>query len=334
MTVLTLVLAITDAVQDCGCFGDAIKLTNWQTFYKNLIIMPFVVYTFIERNAYRQIFGDKKEWAIVVLLLVASSGISVYTYRHLPFIDFMAYRAGVNIPEGMSIPEGAPADVYEQRTFIYEKDGQKQIFTLDSLPDDSWSFVDTPTPKLLKKGYVPPTKDFSITSLETGESIHEDIFAQGGYIVFVTSANIGDAKLKNADVLNQLYEYSAANNILFIMLSGSSEQANQVYLQKTEARYPIYSTDATVLKSMVRSNPGIMLLKDNTVLKKWNINDVPSGDELKTLLSQNPDEIIASVNKSGQSTTIILACIVLVMLVGFSVISLLFDKNRHNEKTK
>ncbi|MDR2652447.1 MAG: DoxX family protein, partial [Prevotellaceae bacterium] len=104
MTILTLVLAITNAVQDCGCFGDAIKLTNWQTFYKNLIIMPFVIYAFIERKKYRQIFENKIEWIIAISLLIASTGISIYTYRHLPFIDFMAYKAGVNIPEGMIIP--------------------------------------------------------------------------------------------------------------------------------------------------------------------------------------------------------------------------------------
>ncbi|MDR1594369.1 MAG: DoxX family protein, partial [Prevotellaceae bacterium] len=248
MTGLTLVLAITDAVQDCGCFGDAVKLTNWQTFYKNLIIMPFVIYAFVERKNYRQIFDNKKEWIIAILLLIVSSCISIYTYRHLPFIDFMAYRAGANIPEGMIIPEDAPADVYEPSTFIYEKDGKKEIFTLDNLPDTTWKHVDTPAPKLLKKGYDPPTKDFSITSLETRESIHEDIFAQGGYLIFITSADIGHAKLKNSDVLNQLYEYSTNNNVNFIMLSGSSEQANLAYLQNVKANYPVYATDATVLK--------------------------------------------------------------------------------------
>ncbi|MDR1582473.1 MAG: DoxX family protein [Prevotellaceae bacterium] len=319
MTVLTLILAITNAVQDCGCFGDAIKLTNWQTFYKNLVILPFVIYAFIERKNYRQIFENKKEWIVSILLLLASLSISVYTYRHLPFIDFMAYKVGTNIPEGMIIPENAPADIYEESIFIYEKDGKKETFTLKKLPDTTWKFVDAPVPKLLKKGYVPPTKDFSITSLETGESVHENIFAQGGYLVFITSPNIGNTKLKNSDILNELYEYSANNNINFMMLSGSSQEANQVYLQNAKANYPVYSTDVTVLKSMVRSNPGIMLLKDNTVLKKWNINDAPSVDELKTLLSENPDEIIASADKCSRWITVLFGCIVFVLLVLFSI---------------
>jgi uncharacterized membrane protein YphA (DoxX/SURF4 family) len=319
MTVLTLILAKTDAVQDCGCFGDAIKLTNWQTFYKNVIIMPFVVYAFIERKNYRQIFENKTELIISVLLLIASSGISIYAYRHLPFIDFMSYKIGTNIPDGMIIPEGAPADVYEESTFIYEKDGKKEVFTLENLPDDTWTYVDAPVPKLLKKGYVPPTQDFSITSLETGESLHENVFAQGGYLIFITSADIAHAKLKNSDVLNELYQYATTNDISFMMLSGSSEQANQVYLQNAGARYSVYATDATVLKSMVRSNPGIMLLKDNTVLRKWNINDAPSIDELKDLLSKKPEDIIVENYSCSRWTTIVLACLVVVLLVFFSI---------------
>jgi uncharacterized membrane protein YphA (DoxX/SURF4 family) len=319
MTVLTLVLAITDAVQDCGCFGDAVKLTNWQTFYKNLVIMPFVVYAFIERKNYRQIFENKTEWVVAIFLLLASSGISLYAYRHLPFIDFMAYKAGVNIPEGMIIPEGAPADVYEKSTFIYVKDGKQETFTLDNLPDDTWTFIEAPAPKLLKKGYVPPTMDFSITSLETGESIHENLFDRGGYLIFITSADIIHAKLKNSETLNELYNYSLNNDINFMMLSASSEQANQVYLQNANAKYPVYSTDATVLKSMVRSNPGIMLLKDNTVLKKWNINDAPSVDELKKLLSKNPENIIAENYSCSKWTTVFFIAIVFVLFIFFSV---------------
>jgi uncharacterized membrane protein YphA (DoxX/SURF4 family) len=326
MTVLTLVLAITNAVQDCGCFGDAVKLTNWQTFYKNLIILPFVIYAFAERKNYRQIFENKTEWIIAILLLIASSGISLYAYRHLPFIDFMAYKVGVNIPDGMIIPEGAPADVYEESIFIYEKDGKKEGFTIDNLPDSTWTFVEVPEPVLLKRGYVPPTKDFSITSLEKRESLHENIFAQGGYLVFITSADINNAKLKNSAAVNELCEYSVNNNINFMMLSGSSEQANQIYLQNAKAKYPVYATDATVLKSMARSNPGIILLKDNIILKKWNINDAPSVDELKTLLAENPDEIIADVQNCSKRSTVLFICTVFALFVFFSVKSLYSKK--------
>jgi hypothetical protein len=231
----------------------------------------------------------------------------------------MAYKAGVNIPEGMIVPEGAQPDVYEDGTYTYEKDGKKETFTLDNLPDSTWKFVEASKQKLLKKGYEPPTKDFSVTSLETGEILHEDIFAKDGYLIFITSADVNRASLKNSDILNDLYKYSLDKGISFMMLSGSSEQANQVYLQNAKAKYPVYSTDATVLKSMVRSNPGIMLLKDSVILKKWNINDAPSVDKLKKLLSMKPDEIIAGSGSFGKWTTVLLACAAFVLFVWFSI---------------
>jgi uncharacterized membrane protein YphA (DoxX/SURF4 family) len=322
MTLLTLVLAVTNAVQDCGCFGDAIKLTNWQTFYKNIIIMPLVVYAFVERKNYRQSFGNRTEWTIAILLLFASSGISIYACRHLPFIDFMEYRAGVNIPEGMIVPENAPVEIYEDITFVYEKDGKKETFTIENLPDSTWTYLDASVPKLLKKGYVPPTKDFSITALETGETIHDKIFAQGGYLIIITSPDVNKAKTVKTNAVNELYEYSHKNAVNFILLSGSSEQANQAYRHNVDAKYPVYATDPTVLKSMARSNPGIILLKDNTILKKWNINDTPSVDELKDLLSRNPDDIIADNHKRSKQTTLLFITIISLLFIFFSAKSL------------
>jgi uncharacterized membrane protein YphA (DoxX/SURF4 family) len=283
-TALTFVLALTDAVKDCGCFGDAVKLTNWQTFYKNLIILPFTVYMFVERRKYKTFMSCRAELSVVGLFLLASVGISTYCYRHLPLIDFIAYKAGANIPKEMSIPEGAPEDVYAEGTYIYEKNGRKQTFTLDNLPDSTWVFVDAPPPKLLKKGYVPKIQDFSISSSEG--LIHDKIFERGGYVIFVTSENISKMNTGKSALLNELYEFSTKSGINFMMLTASQDDAAD-YAAKAGAAYPIFFTDATALKSMVRSNPGMMLLKDNVVLKKWHYNDFPSVEELRNALEIN-----------------------------------------------
>jgi hypothetical protein len=303
-----------------------VKLTNWQTFYKNLIIDPFVIYAFIERKNYRQIFDIKVEWGIVAVLLFASTGISVYAYKHLPLIDFMAYKVGVNIPDGMIIPEGAPIDIYEDGTYIYEKEGKKESFTLENLPDDTWKFVEASVPKLLKKGYVPPTQDFSITPVSGGDAVHEDIFSIGGYLIFITFPKISTGNLKKSDMLNDLYQYSLDNNINFMMLAHGSVEELEEYSRKTKAEYPAYFTDITVLKSMVRANPGIILLKDNVILKKWNINDTPSVNELKDLLSKNPEKIIADSHSCSKLTTLLLACIVFILFVLFSIKSFYHKK--------
>ncbi|MDR0560779.1 MAG: DoxX family protein [Prevotellaceae bacterium] len=324
MTLLTFVLAITDMVRDCGCFGDAIKLTNWQTFYKNLIIDPFVIYVFVNRKNYRQFFSQITEWTVFALIAVVALNLSIYCYKHLPLIDFIAYKVGTNIPDAMTAPEGAQGDVYEEGTYIYEKNGEKKSFTLENLPDSTWTFVDAPAPKLLKKGYVPPASDFSISS--ELENIHSEIFAQGGYMIFLTSQNVNTMTTGKSNLLNSIYEFSKENKINFIMLSGSSPKDNENYVHKTGAAYPVYMTDPTVLKSMVRSNPGMMLLKDNTVLKKWNCNDFPSIDELKELLASDSEEIIKNHYKSGKQINNMLAGIVLLVFVIISITGIIRRK--------
>lgn len=318
-TTLTFVLAVTDAVKDCGCFGDAIKLTNWQTFYKNLIILPFTIYMFVERKKYKTVMSCRTELIIVGFLLLASVGVSTYCYRHLPLIDFIAYKVGTDIPKEMSVPEGAPEDVYAEGTYIYEKNGEKQTFTLDNLPDSTWVFVDAPAPKLLKKGYVPKIQDFSISSSEG--LVHEDIFDRGGYMIFFTSENIDKMNQGKSGLLNELYDFSTGNGVNFMMLTASQDAATD-YAAKTGATYPILFTDATALKSMVRSNPGMMLLKDNVVLEKWHYNDFPSVEELKELIAEDPAKVIANHYSSLRMVNLLLACVVLVLLVRVVIRSL------------
>ncbi|MDR2424968.1 MAG: DoxX family protein [Prevotellaceae bacterium] len=320
MTGLTFVLALTNLVQDCGCFGDAIKLTNWQTFYKNLIIDPFVVYIFVERKKYRQIVTPKTEWATLAMMVVATAGLALFCYRHLPLIDFIAYKVGVNIPEAMTVPENAPVDEYEAGKYIYEKNGEQQTFTIDNLPDSTWIFVDAPKPKLLKKGYVAPAHDFSISSPEG--NIHENIFATGGYAIFITAVDITKMKTGKLAQMNEIAGYAAQNGVNCIMLSGSSDQTNEVYARENGLNCPVYFTDATILKSMVRANPGMILLKDNTILKKWNYNDFPSIDELKQLMALPPKTVIANHYKYYNTINHVIIGLIALLFVLFSVTSL------------
>ena len=319
MTGLTFVLALTNLVQDCGCFGDAIKLTNWQTFYKNLIIDPFVLYVFVERKKYRQFVPPKIEWSALAMMVLATAGLALYCYRHLPLIDFIAYKVGVNIPEAMAVPENAPVDEYEAGKYIYEKNGEQQTFTIDNLPDSTWTFVDAPAPKLLKKGYVAPAHDFSISS--SAGNIHEDIFAVGGYAIFITAVDIIKMKTGKLAQMNEIAEYAAQNGVNCIMLSGSSDPTNEVYARERGLNYPVYFTDATVLKSMARANPGMILLKDNTILKKWNYGDFPSIDELKQLIATPSETVIANHYKHYNTINNLITGFIALLFALFSIMS-------------
>ena len=131
MTPLTLYIAIANPVSDCGCFGDAVKLSNTATFLKNIVLLAVVLVLFFNRKRMYPVFAPGMEWGVLLLFAVAGVGLSVHCYRHLPFIDFRPYKVGANIPEGMTVPVGAPQDEYAI-TFIYEKDGVQQEFTLDN----------------------------------------------------------------------------------------------------------------------------------------------------------------------------------------------------------
>lgn len=322
-TPLTFVLAVTDMVKDCGCFGDAVKLNNWDTFFKNLIILPFSIYIFIQRKKFKPFFSLSMEWFIGIGIACIALCISLFTYRHLPFIDFMPYKVGVNILKSKEIPEDAPMDEY-QIVFIYEKDGKRHEFVND-LPeyvweDSTWVYVDRKD-KLIKEGYTPPTKDFMID--KDGEYIEEEVLMQAGDLIFITSPDIAEFKSKKNKEINDLYEYSEQNEVNFMMLSSSSPEKNEIFAEKNDFSFPIYYTDKTVVWSMVRSNPGIMLLRDGTILAKWNINDIPTKEEIQKILSKETGKIVKDHENAESRSTLIFILIVAFFFLLFSALNFL-----------
>lgn len=314
-TVLTFILAVFNPVSDCGCFGDAIKLTNWETFYKNLIILPFTIFIFIQRSNYKSYFPDKTEWMLLSILVAFSTGIAVYAYRHLPLIDFMAYKVGSNIQEGRSIPEGAPEAVFDN-TFIYEKDGKQDRFKIDNLPDSTWTFVDAET-ILISEGYVPLTSDFTITD-KNGDFITDEILELPGYMVFIISTDITKVNRKEMAEINSLYAYSKAHDIHCMVLTSSGYNDIETTLSETGTDFDTYFTDATVLKSMIRSNPGIMLLNNATILKKWSNHDIPSVEEFEQIITEDMNLVISGYNSREKWITILLSLIILCIIGVFA----------------
>jgi hypothetical protein len=278
-TLLTLFIALTDPVSDCGCFGDAIILTNWETFFKNVVLMVFVVYLFSGRKKFGRFFTKRSwEWGTLVLLSLAVAGISLYSYRNLPVIDFRPYRTGTDIPEKMSIPPDAPADEYEI-TLYYEKDGEVRGFSIDEIPDSSWEWVRTES-TLISKGYEPPITGFSIESRE-GYDVTWDILEDAGYTFLMISYNLDRASEKSINRINSLARWAAEHNAGFIALTASTDQQINNFIERTGAPYEFYLCDEITLKTIIRSNPGLLLLKEGTILGKWHYRNIPYADELK-----------------------------------------------------
>jgi uncharacterized membrane protein YphA (DoxX/SURF4 family) len=277
-TVLTFILAVTNLVTDCGCFGNAIKMTNWQTFFKNLIILPFVAGMFWQRKNYVSFASCRAEWITAGALAVLPVALSVWCYRHLPLIDFMAYKVGANITE---VKNDSKPDEFSTLLY-YEKDGAEQEFTMENYPKDTaWKFVRVAN-KIIKKGYVSPMVDFSILTIDTRKDITDSILNLPGHVFLLVLPHAEDASLKYAAKINALADYCAVQDSLhFFALSGSGEEEVARFAVQTGAMYPFYITDEKPLKSMVRANPGLVLLQDATVLAKWNAADIPSPEQMR-----------------------------------------------------
>ena len=294
MTPLTLYLALTNPISDCGCFGDALVLTNWQTFGKNVVLLTCAIVLMITPWAMVRFLTKKMEWTLSNYCIVFALALAGYCLATLPIIDFRPYKIGNNIREGMEIPEGAKPTIFDTR-FIMEKDGVKQTFTVDNYPDSTWTFVSAET-VVVEKGYEPPIHDFVMESLETGEDITDEVLDDPGYTFLLITHRTEEADEGNIDLINELYEYCLENGYKFYALSSSSAEAIELWRDRTGAEYPFCIMDDITLKTMVRSNPGLMLIKGGVILNKWPSSQLPDEFDLTDKLEQLPLGQVKEVN--------------------------------------
>ena len=294
MTPLTLYLALTNPISDCGCFGDALVLTNWQTFGKNVVLLTCAIVLMITPWAMVRFLTKKMEWTLSNYCIVFALALAGYCLATLPIIDFRPYKIGNNIREGMEIPEGAKPTIFDTR-FIMEKDGVKQTFTVDNYPDSTWTFVSAET-VVVEKGYEPPIHDFVMESLETGEDITDEVLDDPGYTFLLIAHRTEEADEGNIDLINELYEYCQENGYKFYALSSSSAEAIELWRDRTGAEYPFCIMDDITLKTMVRSNPGLMLIKGGIILNKWPDSQLPDEFDLTDKLEQLPLGQVKEVN--------------------------------------
>jgi uncharacterized membrane protein YphA (DoxX/SURF4 family) len=282
-TLLTFILAIFNPVTDCGCFGDAIILTNWQTFLKNVILMIFILPLFLLRNKdERPESRPVREWGVIAVLFLLVSGFSLWNNAHLPMLDFRPYDVGTVIREEMEVPEGAEVDEYETELIYRNREsGKTEKFTIDNYPKDTtrWVFESSDS-RLLSKGYAPPIHDFAIMD-ESGWDLVDQILADNEYSLIMISQNLSEADesaLRKARDWSQL-EMMADDFSFYAVTSTPSEEVNSIS-SSLDLGYSFYSADEIMLKTMVRSNPGFILIRNGVIVDKWGFRDFPAVEEL------------------------------------------------------
>ena len=312
MTLVSVWLVAANPVSDCGCFGDAVRLTNTETLWKNILLLTCTAILCAMPMKMPRFIGISSQWIVInysVVFILAVSCVGLY---YLPLFDFRPYHTGANILKKMEIPQGAEQPKFET-TFILQKDGEKKEFTLDNYPDSTWTFVDSKTVQT-SKGYEPEISDLSITRCDNNEDVTEQILRHKGYTFLLTAPRLENADDGRLDLINLVYEYAYEEGVPFYCLTASSEKGIRGWQLLTGAEYPFYHTDRTVLQTMVRSNPGLILLKDGTVIRKWSCNNLPEEEKLTQPLSQaeigqQPE------NSTGKRIAYIMAWYVLPLLI-------------------
>ena len=284
MTALTLWIFVADPVKDCGCFGDALKLTNGETLLKNIVLSACAALVAWRPVDMARFISRSNQWIVRYYTVAYIVITSVYCLYTLPIFDFRPYHVGMNIKQGMEIPEGAEQPEFES-TFLLRKNGETREFTLDNYPDSTWEYVDTRTVQT-KKGYEPPIHDFALTSCDTGEDITEQVLTKKGYTFLLVSPRLAVADDSNFGDIDQIYEYAEENGADFYCVTASANDEIERWRDLTGAEYQFCNADETTLKTMIRSNPGLMLLKDGTIIGKWSHNALPQTDDLTAPLQQ------------------------------------------------
>lgn len=293
MTPMTLYIALANPVPDCGCFGDALVISNWATFYKNIVLLSFSIVLVVYRNSIKPLFSTKSKHFVVGFVFLFSLLFCLYNILYLPIMDFRPYKVGVNIQEQME-DDLSKGDMYEN-IYIYEKDGVEEEFTENNFPweDSTYTFVDYKS-KLIKEGEKPLIDGFHIlayTKDESGvfvasEDITDNVLAQPTTL-FVVSLSLNNANERAMKQIVALADYAAGKDInLLIATSSDAKVVEQWHSQWGSPSVSYAQMDELTLKTIVRSNPGLLLLHEGTIQGKWSSRNLPSVSKLNTIISR------------------------------------------------
>jgi uncharacterized membrane protein YphA (DoxX/SURF4 family) len=282
---LTFYSAFFKVVQTCGCFGDAIPLTPWQSFGKDMILLVLVAVLFVNRTKIKPLFSAKAGDKWLIGATVVSVGFGLYTYNFLPIVDFLPYKIGANIPAEMDTPPNAPKDVFVLTYHLKNKKTKetkvmtdKEYLSTNIWKDANWEVIGDPENRLVKKGYEPKIRDLSLQDAQRNDFTKE-LFASPFYTIIIVAYDLDKTNDAAVNRLNALAINATENfNIRTILLTSNSAQSAQAFAKAHKLVSEIFYADGVPLKTMMRSNPGVILLKGGVIVNKWHYHSVPTYD--------------------------------------------------------
>jgi uncharacterized membrane protein YphA (DoxX/SURF4 family) len=284
---LTFYSAFFKVVQTCGCFGDAIVLTPWQSFSKDLVLLLLILVLFKHRASIQPIFSPKTSDRLLIIAVIGGFAVGFYAYNFLPVMDFLPYKIGANIPDEMKRPPNAQPDVYEQTYHLKNKStgaskviNDKEYISSNIWKDSNWQIVGQPESRLVKKGFTPKIQDLSIYDSQHNDYTNE-LLNNPYYSLVIVAWDIDHA---NVDAINQInalaLDLRENFNTRVVLLTSSPASVAEAYSKQHRLVFELFYADEVPLKEMVRANPGVILLKNGTVINKWHYHMLPKYDDL------------------------------------------------------
>ena len=282
VTPLTFYLALANPISDCGCFGDVLVLTNWQTFVKNLVLLALALVTAIYPRYLTRFVLERNQWMISLYTWFYGLLLASFNITSLPVIDFRPYHIGSNIREKIEATGGKWVTY-----FLLEKDGVQREFLLEDYPDSTWTFIDSRTEQI-SVPEKPLIDDFVVTDIKTAEDVTWQIIEESDYQFLLVSPRLEDADDGVMDRLAVLNDYCQTQGYKLRCLTASTDSIIQRWCDITGAEYEFFHADNEVLKTMIRSNPGLILLHDGIVINKWASSNLPEEEDLTAPLDDLP----------------------------------------------
>jgi uncharacterized membrane protein YphA (DoxX/SURF4 family) len=291
---LTFYSAFFKVVQTCGCFGDAIPLTPWQSFSKDMVLLLMVLVLFVNRTSIKSLFSKKTGGQLLIGATVVFVGFGLYTYNFLPIVDFLPYKIGANILEEMKTPPGSKPDEFEVTYHLKNKKNSetkvmsdKEYLKTAIWKDANWEIVGSPESRLVKKGFEPKIRDLNIQDAQ-GNNYNEELLSNPFYSLVIVAYNLEGTNTNALNRINALAANLIQNfNTRVILLTSNAPANAEVFAKQHKLVGELFYADGVPLKTMVRSNPGIILLKNGTVINKWHYHNMPKYETLvKNYLSK------------------------------------------------
>ena len=280
MTPLTLWLAVTDAVPDCGCFGDFLVLSNWATFGKNVVLVAGLIYLLCLNCRVSSVYGPAVQWMVILFSSLFSLTIAFVGYFTQPLLDFRPYKTGTHL---MSRATSSDENDY---IFVYEKDGVEHEFTIDSIPDDEsgWNFV---TRKEVPVAQSQPVEEQSVRSLsvwDNGDDVSDELFSNDQLLLFLLP-DLDRVSVAYTFRINELQEFASQHGAKVVALTSGSDKEIAQWNDISMAHYPMYMTDDSEIKMLARGNPAVVYVREGKIEWKRTLQSIDPEEMHKAELS-------------------------------------------------